>query len=163
MMARTFQVYGGGITLVLLLFGMTTPPASGQTLLPGGFEIRLLPGFTHEPLQGIDSIVGRIAKKDGVQIQYEMGRIPQGTLRLGGDFVNQALQLPEKERLWLKEQIAGGRKVHVAYSKEQRLIVSTASATEGVNFTAVARTPSEVADVLLMVLTFAEQKPIRDK
>ena len=82
---------------------------------------------------------------------------------MGGHFVNQALQLPEKDRLWLKEQNAGGRKVHVAYSKELLLIISTASPTEGVNFHAVAKTPGEVADVLLMVLTLAEQKPKRDK
>lgn len=162
-MARTFPASGGAIVLVLLPLAMLTPAAAGQTPLPGGFEIRLLPGFTHQPLKGIDSIVGKIVKKDGLQIQYEMGRIPQGGLRLGGDFVNQALQLPEQDRLWLKEQVAGGRKVHVAYSKDQRLIISSASSTEGVNFTAAAKTPGEVADLLLMVLTLAEQKPKRDK
>jgi hypothetical protein len=70
---------------------------------------------------------------------------------------------PEKDRLWLKEQSAGGRKVHVAYSKDNRLIVSSASSTEGVNFTTVAKTPGDVADVLLMTLTFGGQKAKGEK
>lgn len=163
MIARTLLMHGLGSVLLLLILGMMTPATFGQTPLPGGFEIRLLPGFTYEPKQGFDSIVGEIAKKDGLKIQFEMGRIPAGGLRLGGDFVNQALQLPEKDRQWLKEQTAGGRKIHVAYSKEQLLIITTASKTEGVNFTAVAKSPGEVAEVLLMVLTLAEKKPKPDK
>ncbi len=164
MIARTLLVGGSGSLLSLLLLGAMTPASFGQTPLPGGFEISLLPGFTYEPKQGFDSIVGEIAKKDGLKIQFEMGRIPAGGLRLGGDFVNQALHLPEKDRQWLKEQTAaGGRKIHVAYSKEQLLIVTTASKTEGVNFTAVAKSPGDVAEVLLMVLTLAEKKPKADK
>lgn len=158
MMTRTFA----GIVLVVVLLGMSTPAASGQTPIQGGFEIRLLPGFAHEPLQGIDSIVGKIGKKDGLQIQYEIGNIPKGGLATGGSFVNQALRVPEKDRVWLKEQDAGGRKIHVAYTKENHLIISSASTKEGVNFHCVAKTSGEVADVLLMVLTFAEQKPKRN-
>lgn len=161
MLTRTSRLWSGVRVLACLL---AVTPASGQTPLPGGFEIRLLPGFTHEPLRGIDSIVGRIAKKDGLQIQYEMGAIPApGAPRFGGSYVNQALQIPEKDRLWSKEQTAAGRKVTVVYSKENLLVVSTASATEGVNFHAVAKTPGEVADVLLMTLTLTEPKPRRDK
>jgi hypothetical protein len=141
----------------VFLLGLTSSAASAQTPLPGGFEIRLLPGFTHKPLQGFDSIVGKIVKKDGLEIGYEIGPIPRkGQPVEGGSFVNQALQLPEGKRLWLKEQTVGGRKFYVAYSKDQRLLVSTARAKQGVNFSAVAKTPAEVADVLLMALTPAE-------
>jgi hypothetical protein len=162
MSARTSRLWSGVLVLACLL--AVSSAASGQTPLPGGFEIRLLPGYTHEPLRGIDSIVGKIAKKDGLQIQYEMGAIPApGAPRFGGSYVNQALQIPEKERLWSKEQTAGGRKVTVVYSKENMLVVSTASATEGVNFHAVAKTPADVADVLLMALTLTEPKPKREK
>jgi hypothetical protein len=155
MNARATVVFGSAIVMGLLL----APSAFGQTPIAGGFEMSLLPGYAHEPLQGIDSIVGKIAKKDGLAIQYEMGRIPKGGLRLGGDFTNQAQQLPEKDRLWLKEQTAGGRKIHIAYGKDGRLVISSASESEGVNFHTVAKTPGEVTDVLLMVLTLAEKKP----
>lgn len=161
MIVRKLSACVAGIVFVLL--GLSTI-ASGQTQLPGGFEIKLLPGFTYEKRQGFDSIVGTIAKADGLKIAFEMGRIPvPGGLLVGGSFVNQAQRLPAKDRVWLKEQEVGGRKVHAAYSKDQRLIVTSASRTEGVNFDTVAKTPEEIADVLLMVLTLAEQKPKQDK
>jgi hypothetical protein len=163
-MTRAFQGYGRGLVFALLMLGVTTPGASGQTPLPRGLEITLLPGYTHQPLKGIDSIVGAIVKKDGLRINYTMGPIPaEGGRRTSGHFANAALSIPEKDRLWLKEQNAGGRKVYAVFSEEYGLIVSTVSATEGVNFTAMAKTPGEVADVLLMALTLAEQKPKQDK
>jgi hypothetical protein len=164
MMARTFSAQMGGIVLGLLMLGGTVSTTSAQTPLPHGFEIRLLPGYTHEQLRGIDSTVGKIGKKDGLQIQYTMGRIPQmGERTFGGSYVNAALRFPEKDRLWLKQQTTGGRKVYVAYSKEHLLLVSSTSTTEGVNFLATAKTSEEVADVLMMVLTLAERKPKSDK
>jgi hypothetical protein len=76
------------------------PAGSGQTPLPGGFKIRLLPGYTHEPLKGFDSIVGKIGKRDGLEIRYEIGPIPKkGAPVESGSFGNQALQLPEGKRL----------------------------------------------------------------
>jgi hypothetical protein len=151
--------------LALSMLGATVPHAAGQTPLPRGLEITLLPGYTHQPLRGIDSIVGRIGKKDGLQITYTMGRIPEkGGRRTSGHFVNAALSLPEKDRLWLKEQQVGGRKIYAVFSKEYGLMVSSVSATEGVNFTApAAKAPGEIADVLLIALTLAEQKATGNK
>ncbi len=160
----TLLAPGAGLVLAALTLGMATPAASAQTPLPGGFEIRLLPGFAYQPRRGIDSIVGVIAKKDGLQIQFDMGGVVlPGAPRFGGSYVNQALAVPEKDRLWAKEQEVGGQKFHVTYGKEHQLIVSTATAKMGVSFYVVAKTPEEVADVLLMVLTLAEQKPKKDK
>jgi hypothetical protein len=115
-----------------------------------------LPGYTHQPLQGIDSLVGKIAKKGGMTIQYGMGPVPKGGLALGGSFVNQAARLPD--RLWLKELTVGGRKVHAAYSKTQQLIISSASESDGINFVGTAKTTEDVADALLMVLSLTPQK-----
>ena len=55
-------------------------------------------------------------------------------------------------------QTVGGRKMHVAYCKDHQLIISTATATEGVNFIAAAKTSEDVADLLLMAITLAQQK-----
>jgi hypothetical protein len=157
-MARRFLVF------VACIVGVTTSAASGQTPLPRGFEINLLPGYAHQPLQGIDSIVGKLVKKDGLVINYEIGPVAKkGEPILGGSYVNRAMQLGEGKRLWLKEQTVGRRKFFVAYGKDRQLLVSTASEKQGVNFIAEARTPDDVADVLLMVLTFAEQQPIQAK
>lgn len=162
MTARTVLSSVLAIPLALAVIAATPRIASAQTPLPGGFEINLLPGYEHQPLQGIDSIVGRIAKKEGLTITYEFGRIPQGNLRLGGDYSNYALRVPEKDRLWLKEQTIKGRKIHVVYGKDQRLTVSTEATKMGANFTATAKTPGDVADVLLMVFSFAERKEQRE-
>jgi hypothetical protein len=162
--AQTFLVNGRGIVLVLLMLGMTTTAASGQTPLQNDLEISLLPGYTHKPLQGICNAVGEIVKKDGLRIEYSMGPIPQaGEAETSSCFVNFALQLPKEERLWLKELNSGGRKVHVVYGKDNILRISTTSMTEGVYFSATAKTPDEVADVLLMVLTLEKQNKPEDK
>lgn len=147
-----------GLWFALCCIGLTSA-AFGQTALPSGLEIRLAPGYAYEPRQGFDSIVGGIAKKDGLTISFEIGgNPPPGAPRFGGSYVNQAKQLPAGDRLWLKEQEVGGRKVSIAYSKDQQLIVSSETAKEGVNFHTIAKTPEEVTEVLLMTLTLGEQK-----
>ena len=156
MMTRT--VYTSGIVGLLLL--LTSAAALGQTPLGGGFEITLPPGFTHKPLQGIDSTVGKVVSKDGMEIMYEIGLVlAKGGLAFGGSYSNRAAGMPEGQRAWLKEQTVGGLKFTVAYSKDQRLTVSAASTKQSINFSTLAKTPAEVADVLLTTLALVEQKP----
>lgn len=139
-------------------------PVSAQTALPGGFQVTLQPGYAYVPKQGFDSIVGVLEKKNGLTIMFEMGNNPPpGAPRFGGSYVNQAQRMPEIQREWLKEFEAGGRKISVAYSKEKQLTVSTATEKEGVNFSAIAKTPADVADVLLMALTLEPQKAKESK
>ena len=129
------------------VFAADAPP-------PGA--MRLLPGYVHEPLQGIDSIVGRIRKPGGLTIQYEIGRVPKpGGLRIGGDFSDAAVGMPEKDRRWYREQTVQGEPVHIAYSKADLLVVSFPAS--GLNLTATAKSSEEVADVLLMALTYPKQ------
>ena len=158
MTPRTSLTSRASLLLALTLICATTSVVAAQTALPGGFEIRLLPGYKHEPLQGIDSIVGKVVKQDGLEIMYEIGRVPAGDFRLGGDYSNRAAALPEQNRLWLKEQTVGGRKFTIAYGQDHRLTISTANDKQGVNFSAVAKSDEELADVLLMVLSFGEGK-----
>jgi len=127
--------------------------AHAQTVIPGGFEINLLPGFKHEPLQGIDSIVGKIAGKE-LTIMYEIGPVPkEGAPLFGGSYINQAIRLPEGGRQWLRHQVVGKQAFDIAYGKDGRLIISTTAGEHGMNLHASPKTPSDVADVLLMVLT----------
>lgn len=145
--------------LVLIIMGLATPAAWGQTALPQGHQITLLPGYEHQPLQGIDSTVGRIVKKDGLTIMYTMGPVAKpGAPIFSGTFINAALAIPEAERAWLKEQAIGGRKVYAAYGEKFGLSVSVVSATEGVNFTTKTKNAEEIAEVLLMALTLTEAK-----
>ncbi len=130
---------------------------AAETPLPNGLVIDLLPGYTQQKLQGIDSIVGKFVKKDGPEISYEIGGyIPPGQPRFGGSYTDYAQQMPADSRLWLKELAIGGRKISVAYSKDQRIVVSTHFEKVGINFSATAKTPEEIAEVLLMAMTIAE-------
>jgi hypothetical protein len=160
MLSQRFQVLAGIFGCGVFLLSMMSSAASAQTAISGGFEINLLPGYAHEPLQGIDSIVGKVAGKDGVTIMYEIGPVPkEGALLFGGSYTNQAIRLPEGDRQWLKQQIVGRQTFDIAYSKDQRLIISTAAGSQGVNLHAEAKTPEDIADVLLMTLTLAPKKP----
>lgn len=164
MMTRPSLVVGGTIAAVVWLLWMTTSAASGQTPFPGGLEISLLPGFTHERLRGEHGPTGKFTKKGGLEVHYFMGRIGRpDEAPTSGHFHSAALRVPEPDRFWLKEQKVAGRQVHVAYTKDHRLMVSSASTKEGVNFMAVTESPGDIADVLLMVLTLAESQASRDK
>jgi hypothetical protein len=154
-MSRHARSTAFALTCLLVVTVMT--PAIGETPFPSGLTIELLPDYTHQPLQGIDSIVGKVAKKNGTSIQYEIGgAVKPGAPRFGGSYTNYAQQMPAEQREWLKEHKVGGRKVSVAYGKDQRLVVSTEFEKVGINFTAVAKTPEEIADVLMMALSVAE-------
>jgi hypothetical protein len=120
---------------------------------PGALQ--LLPGYTHVPKQGFDSVAGEISKKDGLTIQYEIGRVRKpGAFALGGDFSDRAAGLRDAE--WLKKQVVNGQTMNVAYSKDNMLYVSFPES--GVNFHVKAKTPEEVAEVLLMLLTYPAAK-----
>ena len=120
------------------------------------FAIRLLPGFKHVQLQGIDSLPGKLVHTDGREIHYDIGRYyPPGGLRTGGAFENQALKSAEGNcDVVVKQQMIGGLTFYVAHTAKG-LTISTVSVPnrQGINFSCAAKTPNEVADVLLMVLS----------
>ncbi|QDU30335.1 hypothetical protein ETAA8_54630 [Anatilimnocola aggregata] len=150
---QTLALVGG------LLLTLAAVPAWAQTALPGGFEITLLPGYAYEPKQGFDSVVGVIEKKGGLKINFEMGNVPPpGAPVFGGSLVNQALRVRENDRQWLKETTIGGRQIFVAHGKNDHLVVTSTTAKEGINFHTEAKTPADIAEVLLMTLSFREGK-----
>ncbi len=144
--------------IACLLVCCTSTARAAETALPNGLVIDLLPGYTHQKLQGIDSVVGKFVKKDGLEISFEIGGyIPPGQPRFGGSYSDYAKSMPADSRLWLKEISIGARTVSVAYGKDQRIVVSTHFEKVGINFNALAKSPEEIAEVLLMAMTIAEQ------
>jgi hypothetical protein len=83
--------------------------AATTTALLGPFEIKLLPGFRNQPLQGFDSLPGKLVHADGRAIHYEVGiYYPPGEPRTGGAFENRAIRSAAENRdVVLKQQTIG--------------------------------------------------------
>ncbi len=117
----------------------------------GGMQ--LLPGYVHNPLQGIDSVVGEIKKEGGLRIMYEIGAvIPPGQPRFGGSFSDRPKMTPKQSVRWYREQMVNGQPVHIAYLKNDSLLASYPQ--KGINFHVQVKTTEELADALLMILTY---------
>jgi hypothetical protein len=143
------------IVLCASVFLSTSATAADPAKPPGA--IVLPAGYAHVPKQGIDSIVGEISKKEGLTIVYEIGRVAKpGAPRLGGDFTDYALAVPEKDRQWLKKQTINGQTVNIAYGKDNLVRISFPDT--GANFHATAKNSEELAEVLLIVLTYPTPK-----
>ena len=114
---------------------------------PGG--IRLLKGYSHVTLRSISSRVGRISKKGGVTINYDIG---DPAVNVAGNYAKRL----SKHAQWFREQRVDGEIVQVEVSKKGEVYITFPKA--GANFYASIKTPTEMADVLLMVLTFPDKK-----
>ncbi len=141
------------VTSLICLTAAGSVAAADADSAIGG--IRLLPGYTHKPLQGFDSIVGEISEKDGLQIRYEIGAIPKpGGLMLGGMFSDRPKSTPKDKLHWYREQVVNGQPVHLAYRKDKVLLVSYP--LKGVNFHATIQSTDGFADAMLMLLTYPD-------
>lgn len=116
--------------------------AHAGTPFPGTIE--LLPGYQHKALQGIDSRVGEITSKAGVKIQYDIGR-------LAGNYA-----AAQKDCKWQRTQKVHGLKVELAYTNNEKLFVTFPQSSA--NFYADIRSPEELADVLLITLSYIPRK-----
>ena len=121
---------------------------------PGG--IKLLPGYEHKSLPGIDTTNGKIWKKDGVTIEYVNGKLAGNQV----EEVKKAITQTKKDSIrWYKEQTVGGQPVQLLLTKDRTLYATVPEAKTGVmggpaNFKASPKSDEDLADVLLMVLTF---------
>ncbi len=115
--------------------------------------IRLLPGYKHRPLQGFDSVVGEISKEGGLRIRYEIGGLPRpGGPQLGGQFSDRPKLTPKDKVRWYHEQTVSGQPVHLAYRKDSVLLVSFPQ--KGMNLHVTLRSADQMAEALLMILTY---------
>jgi hypothetical protein len=137
-----------GVLLLAMTMECSTAMADDRI---GGMQ--LLPGYKHQPLQGFDSVVGKISKPNGLEISYEIGAIPKpGGLSLGGQFSDRPRLTPQDQRRWYQEQTVAGQKVHLVYRNDNYLLVSFPK--QGMNLSVKVLTPDEMAEALLMILTY---------
>lgn len=148
--------YLTSLTLIVALTSLASADADDKHL--GG--MKLLPGYKHQPLQGIDSIVGKVTNPKGLDIMYEIGGIPKaGAPRFGGQFSDRPKLMPKDQLRWYQEQTVNGQPVHLAHRKDDYLMVSFPK--KGMNISVKVTTPQEMAEALLMILTIPE--PVEKK
>jgi len=144
----------------MMVFCLACVAMAADAPPPGG--IKLLDGYVHEKLQGIDSIVGRIVKKEGITINYEIGRVPKpGGFALGGDFSNAFERLAKDDVKWKREQTVSGQLMQVALTKKDMLIITFPKL--GTNFNTTIKSMDDLGDTLMMLMTYPEgRKPPTD-
>ncbi len=126
----------GSLSVVLRAASADDPP-------PG--SIKLLDGFKHQTLQGIDTRVGKIWKDGGITIQYDIGR-------LSGNYAEQQRKYQADQLLWTKQQTWHGQPVELSMMKDRQLFVSFPE--RHANFYGKIPKEEDVVDALLMVLAY---------
>jgi hypothetical protein len=127
------------LLVCLLSVGIGLQAQEGTVPPPG--NMRLLPGYYHERLQGIDSIVGRIWKENGPSIFYDMG--------YGMSAEEFKASVP---CVWYKEQVTNGKTVQLVLSKER--VLYGFFPHDRTSFQGKVTSEEELVEVLLMLLTY---------
>ena len=154
MMKKTFLL---SFFLILLAFSasgqntktLVLPKPTPTPVAPPPGDIELFDGYTHTPKRGIDSRVGEISKPDGITIRYDIGR-------MAGLFAGRCMA--NNECLWYKGQKINGRDVWLSLTKEGRVYATFPK--EYANFWADTKSQENVADFLVMILTYKIKEPV---
>jgi hypothetical protein len=151
MLKKLILLFGLLIVLNFSVFAQNTKtlvlPKPTPEPPPG--NIKLLEGYTHIKKRGIDTSVGEISKSGGLTIRYDIGTLAG---RAAG------YNCGEGQCLWYKKQIINGRDVWIGLTKKG-LIVATFPEIY-VNFFAQTKSPEDIADFLLMILTYGKDEPV---
>ena len=114
---------------------------------PGNIE--LFDGYTHIRKEGIDSRIGEISQPNGITIHYDIGQMAglfAGSCRATNDC------------LWYKAQKINGREVWISLTKTGLLAATFPK--EYANFWADTKSQEDVADFLVMILTYKIKEPV---
>ena len=126
-----------------LLVLLATTCTAQSDKFPG--HIRMLTGYVHRRGQGIDSVVGNITREGGLVIEYDIGR-------LAGVYTDCKTCGWTEGELWRRNQVINGQSVQIVFTKSKRLVISFP--TTHANFYATIKSEADLADTLLMVLTY---------
>jgi hypothetical protein len=153
------------LSIATSFFVFFAPLAGSEARLSG---VRLLEGYSARPESSVDTVTWTIVGKNGLIIHFEAGPSEgrAADLKYGHDYE------------WYREQTVNGRKVFLSLSKpsakvDEELKAERAgmpgnilqitfplggSKDHAANFVAKVLNSGEVADVLLMALTFDPSK-----
>jgi hypothetical protein len=113
-------------------------------------EIRLPTGFEFEKRNGIDSVVGRIWRKGGPEIKFDIG---QGAGNYAKHYRDNAL--------WFKETTFKELKVQMTLTKDRLFCLTFPKYC--MNFRCKTKTDEDLVEVLAVLLTFSERPELRDQ
>jgi hypothetical protein len=133
--------------LVSSSFAQTKLKILPKSMPPPPGNIKLLPGYVHKPERGIDSAVGKISKENGLVIFYDIGR-------MAGNYTLAALE--KKESIaWSKTQKVNNREMSIVYLKDGSIYANFSETSA--NFMSAVKTNEELADFLVMIMTYGSQ------
>lgn len=137
-------------TLLVIVVLLSCIQAAEQiVILPPG-QIKLLDGYKHQSLTGMDSLIGIINKQGGVDITYDIGKAT-------GNF---ASRIDKEKQVWSLSQVVNGRQVLIVKKKDGRVVISFDARKNDkdseypANFSAKISSEEELAIMLAMCLTY---------
>lgn len=115
---------------------------------PAPGNIKLLEGYRHVRKRGIDTSVGEISKPGGITIRYDNGLLAG---RVAGSYCGNG------QCLWYKRQQVNGKDLWIGLTKDGRILATFPE--DYANFYAQTTSPENVADFLMMILTYGNDEP----
>ena len=112
-------------------------PATRAVVAPAPGNIKLLPGYTHERGRGIDSAVGSINKKDGLNIRYDIGR-------MAVNYAERKIVENKENIVWQKQEKINDDDLMIAYFKDGEIVASYDKASE--NFFTETTSKKDIED-----------------
>jgi hypothetical protein len=134
------------ICVFTLATGQEKPPSKEESKMRS--PIRLLPGYKVQVQPGIDTGGARFWKEGGLDMHFSTGTYE----------FKEADSIPANQVQWRVEQIVNGNHITCVFTKSQEFIV-TVNELPVSNFDAKIRSQQELAEMLLMVLTYDIQHP----
>jgi hypothetical protein len=110
--------------------------------VPKRFPIRLLPGYKATVGYGIDTWGAKIGRDGGITIEFIQGLHVEV----------EADSFGENDVAWREQQVVNGQQAICVYTKSNDFVVSIPKLA--VNFRAHIRNQQDLAEMLLMVLTY---------
>jgi len=107
-------------------------------------NVRLMDGWKHERLRGIDSTVGRFVGERGFEIYYDMGG-------MAGNWAAGARK--RNDVAWSREQTVNGARCEIVMTNGGRIIATYPERT--LNFFAEIKSPEDMADFMLLAMTYS--------
>jgi hypothetical protein len=128
--------------VLLLCLAWWAPSRADPTFSQGWIQLR--PGYQVDEEQGLDTLIGRIWKKGGMEIRYDIGRC-------AGNYSRREASGKSGWLTWHTERSVKGRQVEATLTWDRMLYVTV----DGVaNFYGHVRSDEEITDLLLMAMSY---------